>query len=562
MMNYKRAFLAVALFALCLFGVRAHAEDQAGRIKKAVQKSTLDQSGTKPFHLKAVLAPSSPRDKDSGRTGEIEIWWKSPTVWKREVRCPIFHQIEVENNGQIWQKNDGDYFPEWLRETAIELIEPIPRLQEVLDQIKGGEVRDILGMTHISWMIPSSDGTAQSWMGAGIALTDNSGLLSDGSGSDWDGSFRDFVNFHGRLVPRTVAVGSPEVTANVITLEDLQDSPDLFDASAGGGDAQVLQTELLDEPTLRKNLLPMKDPQWPPLKDGPLEGTVTTEVVVDRTGKVRDLGPLVSTNPGVTDTAQAQIESMRFQPFEQNGIPVQAVSRITLAFKTIRPEGTEVFDSARNYFEKGRKASFLAAAATAPYLLRAEFQVGTSSGVQTGRYEDTWASNTEWKREAWVGKSHFARSRSGDKFYMESDGPDAGVLRLVLMVMEPIPAGDTMTESDWRIRRDSVSGVNAICVFRGSEGPNGEPDPVQFQGFWFNQAGQLIKTYFKGFEILPSDIQPFDGVQVAREVDLVKGGKLAMRIDVKEVGPANPDAVKGFKLKGHEWKRAFTAEER
>lgn len=557
-----RKTLGIILFALCLSGARARAEDQAGRIKKAVQKSTLDQPGTKPFHLKALVAPSYARDNNSGRTGEIEIWWKSPTEWRREVRCPIFHQTEVVNDGQVWEKNDGDYFPEWLRETAVELVQPIPRLQEVLEQIKGAEVKDRMGTTYITWMIPSSDGAAQSWMGATVAITDNSGLLFYGDGSGWGGLFRDFVDFHGRLVPRTVAVGSPEITAKVTVLEDLQDSPGLFDTSAGGADAHVLETALLDEPTLRRNLLPIKEPDWPALKDGPLEGTVTTEIVVDRSGNVRDLETLVSSNPGVDDAARAQIEAMRFQPFQQNGVPVQAVSRITLAFKTMRPEGTEIFDTARAYFEKGRKASFLADAATAPYLLRAEFQVGTSGGVQAGRYEDTWASNTEWKREAWVGNSHFARSRSGEKLYMESDGPDAGVLRMVLMVTEPLPAGDTMTESDWRIRRDTVSGASAIRVFRGPEGSNGELDPAQSQGYWFNQAGQLIKTYLKGFEILPSDVETFDGIQLARQIDLLKDGKLAMRVTVKEVGPANREALKNFKLKGHEWQRAFTAEER
>jgi hypothetical protein len=557
-----RKSLGFSLLVFCLFVMRAQAEDQAGRIKKAVQKSTLDQPGAKPFHLKAVLAPSYPRDNDSGRTGEIEIWWKSPTVWKREVKCPIFHQTQVANNGQNWQKNDGDYFPEWLRQTAIELIEPIPPLQEVLDQIKGAEVKDRMGTTYITWMIPSSNGVAQSWMGATVALTDSSGLLFYGGGSGWGGLFHDFADFHGRSVARTVAVGSPEVTAKVTTLEDLQESPGLFDTSTAGGDPQALETELLDEPTLRKNLLPMKEPGWPALKDGPLEGTVTTEIVVDRSGKVGDIGTLVSTNPGVNDIARAQIGAMHFQPFQQHGVPVQAVSRITLAFKTVRPAGTETFDTARAYFDKGRKKSFLAAAATAPYLLRAEFQAGTSSGVQTGRYEDTWANNTEWKREAWIGTSHFARSRSGDKLYMESDGPDAGVLRMALMVMEPIPAGDTMTESDWRVRRDEVSGVSAIRVFRGPEGPNGELDPVQSQGYWFNPAGQLLKTYFRGFEILPSDVESYDGVQVARQIDLIKDGKLAMRINVEEVGPAHPDALKNFKLKGHEWQHAFTAEER
>jgi hypothetical protein len=83
-----RKFLDCTFLAFCLFGALVHAEDLAGRITKAAQKSTLDQPGTKPFHLKAVLAPSNARDNDSGRTGEIEVWWKSPTVWRRELRCP------------------------------------------------------------------------------------------------------------------------------------------------------------------------------------------------------------------------------------------------------------------------------------------------------------------------------------------------------------------------------------------------------------------------------------------------------------------------------------------
>ena len=63
-------FVVVALLPLAL-----HAENSVGRVKKAVERVTLDQPGTKPFHLKAVLAPSFARDKDSARTGEVEIWW-------------------------------------------------------------------------------------------------------------------------------------------------------------------------------------------------------------------------------------------------------------------------------------------------------------------------------------------------------------------------------------------------------------------------------------------------------------------------------------------------------
>ena len=106
----------------------SHADDLAGKVKKAVERSTLDQQGTTPFHLSAEIAPSFERDKDSGRTGQIEIWWASPNKWRREIKSPIFHQIEIVNGSLDWQKNEGDYFPEWLRETAIELVKPVPPL--------------------------------------------------------------------------------------------------------------------------------------------------------------------------------------------------------------------------------------------------------------------------------------------------------------------------------------------------------------------------------------------------------------------------------------------------
>src|SRR5271170_5868375 len=108
-----------AVFATMLaWPTLGRAGDLVKDVKKAVERSTLDQPGTKPFHLKATLAPSLERDKASGLTGEVEIWWVSPTKWKRELRSPEFHQLEVVDGARDWQKNEGDYFPEWLRETA------------------------------------------------------------------------------------------------------------------------------------------------------------------------------------------------------------------------------------------------------------------------------------------------------------------------------------------------------------------------------------------------------------------------------------------------------------
>ena len=149
--------------------------------------------------------------------------------------------------------------------------------------------------------------------------------------------------------------------------------------------------------------MPTEPVAWPPLQDGSLEGNVTTEIVVDREGKVRKSAPSCRRTIywRYRNTGRQRILAMRFKPFLQNGIRSRLYSQITVPFKTVRPAGTEAFDSARSYFERGRKVSFLAAGTDKPYSLRAEFEAKGSEGkVDKGHYEDIWISNTEWQREA------------------------------------------------------------------------------------------------------------------------------------------------------------------
>jgi hypothetical protein len=563
-------FLIVALFALCLntlYTVPIHAEDLRGPVKNAIEKSTLDQPGTKPFHLKAIYAPSNERDKDSHRAGEIEIWWQSPTKWRREVRSPEFHQIEIVDGAHQWQKNDGDYFPDWLRELAQAIVRPVPLSTDVLLQrVKSAEVKHMpmVKQTNIEWDKTVGFGDEQSNGKGHIALMDETDLIFYTGGPGWDGLYHDFKDFHGHMIARTVAAGYLEVTAKINVLEELGNIPTgFFDTSAPGGDAQPIETAVLDEAELRQNLLPGKEFSWPPLDQGPLEGVVWTQVVLDRTGKIREMIPPISDNGGLRDAAEQQFRALQFRPILRNGVPVQAIARFSVPFKTVRPAGTETFDSARSYFDHGRKLSCLGAGASAPYVLHAEFQTASSKGtVETGRYEDTWISETQWKREAWLGSSHLVRSQIGDKHYLLSEGPEAGLLRFLMMVVEPIPATDTMTESDWRIRRDTVDGTKTIRVFRGPEGPNGELEPGKSQGYWFDEDGHLIETYTSGMEIRPLNQENYAGVQVARRIKVLKDGKLGMLLIVKDIQPADPLVAKTFVLKGHEWQRAFTAETR
>jgi hypothetical protein len=329
------AAFTVVLIALLYAVTRAHGEDFARVVGKAAERSTLNQPGTKPFHLKATLAPSFERDQQAGLTGDVEIWWVSPKQWRQEVHSPHFSQVAIVNGDRELQKNEGDYFPEWLREVAVALVEPVPNLNHVLEQVKGCDVRTMMGQINCSWMEASSDGHVASSMGAGIAINMQTGLLNYGSGLGWSAGLQHYQNFHGRQIARTVKSGHPEVTATVTVVEDLGNiPPSLLDASSAGASAELLRTALVDEGSLRKNLLPETEVAWPPVKDGPLEGVVTTSIAVDRSGTVRELGTIVSANPLLSDTARQYVKTMRFKPYLLNGEPVQTISLLTIPFKT------------------------------------------------------------------------------------------------------------------------------------------------------------------------------------------------------------------------------------
>jgi len=365
------------------------------------------------------------------------------------------------------------------------------------------------------------------------------------------------------MVARTVDVGSPGVTARVRILDDLGEvPPGFFDATAPGGDPNPLHTAVIDEISLRKNLLPEEPFAWPHLENGVLEGNVATTITVDRDGKVRNAEVMVSENMGIADAGRQRILAMRFKPFIQNGAAVQVVSQITVPFKTTRPIGSEAFESARSYFEKGRRLNSLAAGSDRPYVLHGDFTAkSTQGGIVTGKYEDTWLDRSHWRREVSFGQSRYIRSRNGEKWYQSGEGQDENLLRFVLKTLEPIPAVDTFTESDWRIKRDQVNGTRAIRVLTGYESTDGKLDSSA-RGYWFDDSGLLLKTYLAGIETQWSNFEAYNDQRIARHIDVLKDGKLAMQIRLTEISPAGTIPESTLMLKGHEWQRAFTAEER
>jgi hypothetical protein len=270
----------------------------------------------------------------------------------------------------------------------------------------------------------------------------------------------------------------------------------------------------------------------------------------------------VSDNPGLNEAVRDWIAQVKFAPYLVNGVPVQVVSTLTLPFKTMRPAGVENFDSARNYFEHGRNPGFLAAKGGHAYQLHAEFDAkGRDGKIETGSYEDTWVNETQWRREARFGKSNYVRTRDGDKTYVQEEGQDVGLLRLVLRLIEPIPSMDTFVESDWRMTRESIGDTSFVRVASGYESPT-TGLAAQSRAYWFDPFGRLVKTHVAGVETQLSGFEDFDGRQVARLLQVRVGPAPALQVRVIKIEPATSVSNSNFRLGGTPSASSFTDEVR
>jgi hypothetical protein len=333
-----RNLLVLAAVALCLSGsCNIHAEDGLKLAIKAAKKSTLDQPGTHPFHLRATVAPSFERDKGSNRTGAIEFWWKAPGQYRRELFAPGFHQVEIVSGGHVWQKNEGDYMPDWLDENANAMLLPLPEQSAAMRGVKPELMKTIFGSIYLNWekplpmdMQPSKEV---------VAVTDASGLLFYDGGLGWGALFKDYASFHGRDVPRTVSQGSPEVTVRIVVLEDLPSVPaGWFDATGPGGEPNPIRFIAADRTDLSVDLAdPAPELVWPEEPNTRPDGVIWTNLVLDREGHVREPFSTISDNPAINGFIHDYLAGLHFKPMIQDGQSVQVVRHVVLHFELGKP---------------------------------------------------------------------------------------------------------------------------------------------------------------------------------------------------------------------------------
>lgn len=335
---HKGVFCAALLIGVTLLPNTAKSQQiipLEDAVAEAASRSTLASPKGVPFHLQAKI--SDEKTHDSQYDAAVEEWWQSPTMWRREFHSSTFSQTLIVNGDKVEEHDAGPVFPELLRNLTVELVNTVPRLDQLAALHQSVTKPDgTPGQIRASWEIPGTDGTTTKTIAASIAISRDTGLMVYGGDIDWDVALHEYADFHGKQIARRLTAqsqGGPQLTAMITLLEDLPGSDEkLFIIHQPTPREKQLRVLVVPELKLRKLSIETPAPHWPDLPTGARSGAMVMRVVVDREGNVRSVDDFFSDNPGLQQAAQEQLLKWRFRPYLDHGAPVQVISTLTFSF--------------------------------------------------------------------------------------------------------------------------------------------------------------------------------------------------------------------------------------
>jgi hypothetical protein len=306
-------------------------------LRKALAQASLTGENARPFHLRVTV--SEPENPQSPYQGTIEEWWQSADTWRRVVTDKDgMRQTIVVAHGMETERDEGDYFPLWLRSFVTALFDPVPGAASLeastamIEQITlpNGDTSDacVRGETKVG----SGDRSIGAY--SVVCFSGRQGLKSIVT-PRYTMEFKDFQKFGQVKVARRL-MDDPEpgteLVGAVAVLEDLKGGEDLFqplethDArfQAVAVSWQELEKLTADAPAI----------QWPAVRSGNTSGRLAMYVSIDATGQVREAWPLNSDNAGLEDPAREQVRKWKLKPMTDKGQAVQVDGVIAFAFGT------------------------------------------------------------------------------------------------------------------------------------------------------------------------------------------------------------------------------------
>lgn len=305
---------------------------------KALDVGSLTGRGAKPFHVHIVV--SEPENPQSPYKGTIEEWWASPGQWRRVVTSKDgLRQTIVVAQGKRTERDEGDYFPLWLRSFVTAAFDPIP---DVAPWSATGIMVD-----PITAIDAKSDACARAKfkIGTGDQATDaftsvcfdGEGRLSSYVSPRYSMEFHDYSRFGQKQIARKL-VDDPEpgttLVGQVDVLEEIGDSPSEVFVPLAGNDNRFASVAVS---SAQMDTISAGNPpiNWPSVRSGNTQGHLAIYVSVDGDGHVREAWPLNSDNAGLEDPARDQVRKWTMKPaVDGSGNRVQVDGGLGFAFLT------------------------------------------------------------------------------------------------------------------------------------------------------------------------------------------------------------------------------------
>jgi TonB family protein len=340
-MRIRRPFCLALLSLVAMSAVAQEAGDKVVSIAQAadhaVQQSKLTLAGGVPFHLKAHITNAGATKPEY--SADVEEYWVSPEKWRRSVQSAGFSQTLIVNGDKVSEKLTSDYYPFWLHDLVTALFDPLP----MVDQLKAmqGQVEipedSAKSNSCVNMQFKVGTAPAQNNLGFAFCFGGKGGLLQAVITPGYKAQFSDYLLFKKKMVARTIkAEFAPGLvlTAEVTQLAELS-SPEenLFSIDAATPATEQMKTIQVTEDSARALALNTPPIVWPTVREGKTEGVMSVYVSVDRSGKVREVWPLASSNPELDQAARDQLLRWQYKPYS-NGGPSQMEAVLTFAFAT------------------------------------------------------------------------------------------------------------------------------------------------------------------------------------------------------------------------------------
>jgi len=323
--------ILIFLTAFCSFSVAADSLEDLP--KKAIERSQITSPGSHPFVLKAkVLEITNPAN--ATYQAEIEEYWMAPDKWRRVVKASGFSETLVVNGDKTSEQITGDYYPNWLRTIVAAMFDPGAALKGV--DLSRSSDNPMIGGAEVCRRFTFMTGIAPVSNKVFSSFCFSDGLVDFVAKPGYQAVYKNYKNFAGKHVARTISEAIESGTVVQATIEDLTElkAPEAatFVTQDAGAAGAALQTIRADEPTLRSLAVNAPAIVWPTGHSGKETGTLSLYVCVDRQGHPREIYELNSSNPGLSDVAREQVMKWEFKPAVTQGVPVQVESILTFAF--------------------------------------------------------------------------------------------------------------------------------------------------------------------------------------------------------------------------------------